>query len=147
MKNLNGAVKTSRVMNAVAAGTSAQTSSAVNMAGFNGCRFIAGFGAITSGAETSIKVQQSSDDGSTDAYSDLEGTSITVADDHDNKIAIVDIPKPGKQYLKLVVSRATQNAVIDFVLAEQYGATAMPITDSTTVLGSEIHASPAEGTA
>ena len=109
--------KVIRIMNGVAAGTSAQTSSAVDMAGYDAVKFYTLFGAITSGAATSVKVQQSSDDASADAYADLTGTSVTVADDDDNQVVVHDIIAPRERYLKVVISRATQNAVIDGVIA------------------------------
>lgn len=137
-----------RVLNAVAAGTSAQTSSVIDTAGYDGVKIYSAFGAITAGAATSVKLQQSSDDGSSDAYSDLEGSSITVADDDDNQVAIHDLYRPLKRYIKVVISRATQNAVIDGVLAVRYGAKKLPATnDSATIVALESYASPAEGTA
>lgn len=140
--------KVIRIMNGVAAGTSAQTSSAVDMAGFDAVKFYSLFGAITSGAATSVKVQQSSDDASADAYADLEGTSVTVADDDDNQVVVHDIISPRERYLKVVISRATQNAVIDGVIAVLYKArAAAPTNDATTVVAREIHVAPAEGTA
>lgn len=140
--------KTIRIMNAVAAGTSDQTSSAVDTQGYEGVKFYTAFGAITSGAVTSVKVQQSSDDGSADAYADLAGTSISVADDDDNQVVVHDIYRPRERYLKVVVDRGTQNAVIDGIVAVLYGARKEPTTDdSTTVVGRETHTSPAEGTA
>lgn len=132
----------------VAAGTTDLTSEAVDMAGFEGVRFICGFGAITAGAATSVKAQQSSDDGASDAYADLEGTAITVADDDDNQVTIIDVFRPRERYLKHVVDRGTQNAVVDFLIAELYGARQEPTTDDTaTVVAREVHLSPAEGTA
>lgn len=148
--NLSKQVKITRHSNAVAAGTTDITPSAgIDMSGFEGCLFMVDLGTITASAVTSIKVQQSSDDGSSDAYSDLEGTSVTIADTDDNKIAYVDVYRPQKRYLKLIVDRGTQNAVVDGITAIQYGPRVLPTThDSTTVLsGSEVHASPAEGTA
>lgn len=140
--------KVIRVMNGVAAGTSAQTSSAIDMQGFDGVKIYSAFGAITSGAATSVKVQQSSDNASADAYADLLGTSVTVADDDDNQVVVHDIYRPKERYLKVVISRATQNAVIDGIIAVLYGASKMPTTDdSSTVVGRETHVSPAEGTA
>jgi hypothetical protein len=129
-----------------AADTSDLTSEYVDTQGFEGCRFVVGFGALTSTAVTSIKVQQC--DTSDGSYSDLTGTSITVADDDDNKIAIVDIYRPRERYLKLVTDRGTANAVVDFLVAELYGATAHPVSQSSSiVISQEVHASPAEGTA
>lgn len=140
--------KTIRVMNGVAAGTTDQTSAAIDTAGFDGVKFYTMFGTITSGAVTSVKVQQSSDDGGSDAYADLAGTSITVADDDDNQVVVHDIYRPRERYLKAVVDRGTQDAVIDGILAVLYCANKQPTTDdSTTVVGRETHTSPAEGTA
>lgn len=140
--------KVIRVMNGVAAGTSAQTSSAIDTAGYEGVKIYTLFGAITSGAVTSVKVQQSSDDASADAYADLEGTSIAVADDDDNQVVVHDIYRPRERYLKVIVSRSTQNAVIDGIVAVLYSARSLPPTnDATTVVSREFHASPAEGTA
>lgn len=140
--------KVIRVMNGVAAGTTAQTSSAIDTQGFDGVKIYSAFGAITSGAATSVKVQQSSDNASADAYADLLGTSVSVADDDDNQVVVHDIYRPRERYLKVVISRATQNAVIDGIVAVLYGASKMPTTDdTTTVVARETHVSPAEGTA
>lgn len=147
MHSLSNYVKTVRVMNGVAAGTTDQTSSAIDTLGFAGVRVLVAFGAITGGAVTSIYLQQSSDDAATDAYSDIAGTSQTVADTDDNKVFISEVWKPGKRYLKCVVDRGTQNAVIDGVWAELYGAANEVATQDTTVGGFEHFNTPAEGTA
>lgn len=140
--------KVIRVLNAVAAGQTTQTSSAIDTAGYDGVKIYSMFGAITAGAVTSVKIQQSSDDGSADAYADLAGSSISVADDDDNQVVVHDIYRPRDRYLKAVISRATQNAVIDGIVAVLYCADKMPTTDdTTTVVARETHVSPAEGTA
>lgn len=147
MNSANGE-KVIRVMNGVAAGTSVQTSSVIDTQGFEGVKIYTAFGAITTGAVTSVEVQQSSDDGSADTYVDLLGTNIVVADDDDNQVVVHDIYRPRERYLKLQINRATQNAVIDGVIAVLYGARKKPTTDdSATVVGRETHVSPAEGTA
>lgn len=128
------------------AGTTDLTSEYVDTQGYEGVRFICGFGAITSGAVTSTKVQQCDTSGGT--YADLLGTAQTVADTDDSKIVITEIYKPRERYLKHVIDRGTQNAVVDFLIAELYGARKEPVTQSTAiVVGQEVHASPAEGTA
>lgn len=143
----NNVVK--RVMNAVAAGTTDQTSSAVDTQGFNTCTFIVLLGTLTTGAVTGAKVQQSSDDGASDTYADLEGTAKAIADSDDNKMLVIEVTKPRERYLKCVVTRSTQNAVIDGVLAilSNKGPGKLPVTEDATVAGSELHVSPAEGTA
>lgn len=145
--NLLKCGKLTRVMNAVAAGTSDQNSSVIDMQNFDSVTFIAAFGTITAGAVTSIKVQQGADSGLSDA-ADLEGTAISVADDDDNQIVAVEVVRPRERYVRLVIDRGTQNAVIDGVIAIQTGPRVLPVThDATTVVGSETHNSPAEGTA
>lgn len=148
MNNLSRSGKVTRVSNAVAAGTTDIECSSVDMQGFGAVTFCALFGAITANAVTSVKAQQSSDNGSADDWSDLEGTSISVADDADNKVVVLEVANPRKRYVRCVVDRGTQNAVVDGVLAIQTCADVEPVThDSTTVVNSEFHHAPAEGTA
>lgn len=122
------------------------TSSAINMAGYQGVCFVVPVGPITSGAVTTMKLQQSDDDAASDAYSDVLGTSIAIADDDDNKLKYLDVFRPGKQYVKVVVSRATQDATLGGIVAIQYNARKTPVTQGTNVAG-EQHSSAAEGTA
>jgi hypothetical protein len=132
-----------------AAGTSAITSSAVDMAGWEGVTFIVPLGAIVAGAVTSVKVQQSSDDGGSDDYTDISGSAVTIADTDDDKLKYIDILSPGKRYLKVVVSRATQNATIGGIIAIQRfprSVTGSGITQGTNVAG-EAWTAAAEGTA
>ena len=137
-----------RVSNAVAAGTSAVNSGEIDMQNYESCLIIFAFGTIVSGAATSVKAQGSSDDAAADAYADLEGTSITVADDDDNQIVILEIVNPKERYVRGVISRATQNATVDGIFVLRSGAKKLPATDdSATVVASETHVSPAEGTA
>jgi hypothetical protein len=135
-------------MNAVAAGTSDQNSSSVDMKGFYGVMFLASFGALTATQVTSIKAQQSSDDGSADDWTDILGTLVgPLADADGNKMLVLDIYRPLKRYVRLVVDRGTANAVIDGVVALQYDPDKEPVTHSTTVKAAEFHHAPAEGTA
>jgi len=130
----------------VAAGSSAVTSDPIDTSGFEGVRIITGFGALTSGAVTSQKVQQATATGG--SYADLLASSITVADDDDNQITVIDIYRPQELFLKVVTSRATQNAVIDFMIVELYCSRTQPVdTADATVISTEKHVSPAEGTA
>jgi hypothetical protein len=137
----------SRVMNAVAAGQTAQTSSKVDARDADGVCFLVAFGTITAGAVTSIKIQQSDDDGSTDGYSDLAGSSVSVPDTASNKIVPYVVKRPLKGDLKLVISRGTQNAVIDGVTAFKFNLRKVPATQPSTVAVSKTLVGPAEGTA
>lgn len=146
MFNLSRASKLKRVSNAVAAGTSDINSSSVDMTGFDSVSFIVSFGAITAGAATNCHLETSSDDTNWD---DLAGSAITVADDDDNQCVFLDLHTPRERYIRCVVDRATQNSVVDGIVALQYNAHVEPVThDASTVVGSEFHGPGAEeGTA
>lgn len=135
---------------AVGAGTSTITpSNGVNCAGADACRFIVAWGAITTAGVQSIEVHQSSDDGSSDAYTAIAGTNIAVADDDDNTLTVIDIINPGEQYLKCIVNRATQNSAVNAIIAlvGSPGTSPSSLTGEATVNGYEIHNFAAEGSA
>lgn len=80
---------------------------------------------------------------------DLLGSAQTVADTDDNLVTSSEIFRPQERYLRVAILRATQNSVIDFVLAILYAKQGLtPITQHATIQGTpEVFASPAEGTA
>ena len=95
-----------------------------------------------------LKAQQSTDDGDSDSFTDLEGTAIAYTSDDDNKVAVLEINCPLERYVRPVVITATANGVIDGVIAVQTKPNVEPVThDSSTVLSAEFHHAPAEGTA
>lgn len=143
--NLGKEVKPIRSSNAVAAGTSAINGAVVDMQGYEGVLFIAGFGAITAGAVTSLKAQQGDQSGGGD-QADLAGTAVTVPDTASNKLAFLDVFRPTKRYVRGVVSRATQNAVLDFLIAIPYGSRKKPPALDATVTSGKTVVSPDAGT-
>lgn len=143
IKSLSKETKVTRVSNAAAAATTDVTSSAIDMKNFEGCMFIVSMGAITAGAVTSAYVTQCDTSGG--EYTELDGTSLTIADDDDNQVFLLDVKFPAERYLKCVVDRATQDAVVDGIVAIQYGAKVKPTThDSTTVGDSGFDQTPDE---
>jgi hypothetical protein len=101
----------------------------VDLAGYNGLQAIVTFGAITSGAVTSIKMQVSDNSALSDA-ADVTGLSVTVADDDDGKVFVLDLVKPLKRYARVVVDRATQDAVVEQGTYIRYGAKDMPVVNA-----------------
>ena len=146
MMNLAQNVKITRALNAVAAGQTVQNGAVIDMANFEGVVFIAALGTLASGAVTGIKAQQGNQANLSDA-ADLAGTAVSIADTEDNELLVLDIYRPAERYVRAVVTRGTADAVIDGVIAIQYGARVLPVTQDTTVAGIETHVSPAEGTA
>lgn len=138
-------VSIDRVKNGVAAGQTNQTSDTVDTQGWDGVLFMILMGAITAGAATSCKARQGALSNMGDA-ADLLGTAQTIADSDDNKIFYIDVYKPRERYLDVQVLRATQDSVIDGIVAVKYRGRKFPATHGADVTG-EKHASPAEGTA
>ena len=147
--NLLEATKTTRVMNAVGAGSADENSDSVDMKDFESVMFVASIGTLTGTQITDMKAQQSSDDASADAFADLEGTQTdAMADSDSDQVIILDIVRPRERYVRAVLERGTANAVIDGIVAIQYNPRKLPTTqDATTVQTSLTVESPAEGTA
>lgn len=148
IQQLSPAMKVTQVKTTQAAGTTNIQSDAVDMSGFEGVVFVVSMGAITSGAATSANLQQSSTAALGATEADLEGSAITIADDDDNQCLVLDVYRPTKRYVNAIVLRATQNSVINSIVAFQYGAELTPTTnDASTVIGRLTLISPDEGTA
>ncbi|MEM6471551.1 MAG: hypothetical protein AAF802_18470 [Planctomycetota bacterium] len=138
--NLSTAVKRTRVSDSVSAGTSEVNSAAVDMVGFDNIEFVIALGPVVAGAVTLAKLQTSSD-GTT--WSDLTGTSTTIADTASNQIVILDCLHVARKYVRCVVTRGTQNAAIDSIVAQQYAAREEPVThDTASVLSSSLFHAP-----
>ena len=144
--NLSKNVKISQAITntAGAAGTAAINGITLDMANYEGVLIEVTFGAIVSGAATSIKAQQGQASNMSDA-ADLLGTGQTIADTDDEKTFFIDLYRPAERYVRLVVPRATQNATCTATYI-QYMPRNAPTTHGSNVAG-ETHVSPAEGTA
>ena len=128
-----------------AAGTSTITGSTIDSANAQGVLFVVRMGTVVSGAVTSFKVQHSDTTTSGD-FVDVAGTSQTIADTDDDGIFVSDIKKPAKRYVRVVISRATQNATVASAEALVYGLRSLPFSQpSGTKL--ESFGTPASGTA
>lgn len=142
-QNLTPNVKTIRVSNAVAAGTTDIDCTAVDMTGYNSVRFIALFGTLTTTHVTKLVIKQSSDNGSTDDYTTIL-TGTAMADGDSNKVLIAEVNFPGKRYVRCTVDRGTANAVIDGVIAELFNADLRPVTADSSVSAQNVVNNPSE---
>lgn len=140
-------IKIVRVANAAAAAQTDVDGSCVDTAGFDGVVFLALMGTITTGAVVSMKAQTCSDIGGSNP-TDLAGTAVAIADDQDNKVARLEIYRPQQQFVRPRLSRATQNAVVDGIIAILFkGRVAPVVQDATLIATSKILGSPDTGTA
>ncbi len=132
----------------VAAGAADITdASVVDMQGFTGVQFIFSFGTITAGAATSVAASGLATSSPTPGTDDIAGSKVTVADTDDDSVVVMDIYKPTQRYIRPFVKRATQNAVLNSIIAIQYGPEVMPVTHDASVHGTKTLVSPANGTA
>lgn len=129
-----------------AAGTTDINGVTLDMQGYDGVLMIFTMGAITGGAVTSIKAQQGAASNLSDA-ADLAGTGQTIADTDDEKVFYIDLYRPAKRYVRGVVDRGTQNAVVASATYIQYKGKKCPVAAHGTNVSGELHISPAEGTA
>lgn len=86
----------------------------VDMDGYRNVAVMVTFGTIVTGAVTSIKMQQSAVVEFSNPE-DLAGSAVTVADDDDNKVYIIEVERPTKRFLRVVVGRGTQNAAVSAI--------------------------------
>lgn len=138
--NLTKNVKVSLAEALTAAGTSAVTTAVFDMLGFEGIVFIGTIATVNAG--NYAKAQQGAASNMSDA-ADLEGTKVVPGDDGDS--FMIDIYKPQKRYVQVVVTRTASTALGE-IFAIQYGAHKAPVSHGATI-DSEVHISPDEGTA
>ncbi len=127
------------------AGTADINGDIVDTAGYDGVMAIVTFGVITSGAVTSVKWQQDTAVAMGGA-ADLLQSGVAVLDTDDNKTFYLDLGKPRERYVRIVVDRGTQNAVVASATYLLYRARRRPVTHGTNVSG-EQWVAPAEGLA
>lgn len=148
MLNMSQEAKVSTALDFLAAAAAADRNGAIlDMAGFDAVMVIVKMADIAVGAATSIKMQQDTD--STGAtMADLLGTGITIADDDDNQVFIIDLVKPTERYVRVVVDKDAANATNESALYIQYMARDLPVVQTVTdEVTYELHVSPAEGVA
>ncbi len=125
-------VKIVHCLGAVAAGTTNQTGSEIDMQGYDGVVFVADIGALTATQVTALEAQGSNTSGSEAAFT-TPAVTAPMADADSNKVLVLDIFRPVTRYLKPTVLRGTANAVINCVIAILYNVDHAPITDDATV--------------
>lgn len=131
-RNLANGTLTTVPIAATAAGTTAVNGASQYMGAgsYSGVKYTLVLGALTATQVTSLKAQGSLDNAT---WVDLAGTNTGPAADGDGgKTLILDLFRPGYPYVRPVVLRATANAAIQCVIAEQYLANIEPVTPDST---------------
>lgn len=133
-----------KVQDHTSAGTSAVNSDGVDIQGYEGVLFLTSFG--TAAANNTVNVAQSDDNGSSDDFTDLEGSAVALAGSSDED-QWIDVFRPTKRYVRLEAARGT-STTLESIWAILYSARSKPVDNTTTgTIAGELATSPAEGTA
>lgn len=144
MANLGHEARVTRVLAAVAAGFGdVQSSAIIDMAGFEGVAFAVLMGAVAAGGSAVVTVNQGNDPALLDAAV-VDGATVTFTDADGGLVALIDIKQPTDRYLEVDIARAVANVAIDGVLAVQYRARDLPVTQDASVLDAVVLVSPPE---
>jgi hypothetical protein len=144
--NQSKAVKFSRSLTSTVVGITAVAGALIDMQDFEGVIGILAVGAITDGA-TSLKAQGGNAADGSD-LADLAGTNTVMAITDDGKIVTLDVYRPAFRYLKFVAVRGgATGAILDGIIAMQYGPRTLPTVQDATVAKSVLAISPVAGVA
>jgi hypothetical protein len=144
--NLLKNVKLARVNDGEADSTGTYYSDIIDMEGFQGVVFIAKFEDVDNGAVLTLSAQQGASN-SSGAMDDLSGNATHTAsgaDEADDDLLALDLYKPDEQYVRAKVVVATQAAELESIIAIRYGPAKSPTSQDSTVLDSDVLASPSE---
>lgn len=93
----------------------------VDMEGYDGCLFIVASGVMTGpGADINLQIQQSDDDGATDAYADV-GSPLTILGASPGMLAVADVIRPAQRWLRGRLTWDITNSEPNGVIAIRYG--------------------------
>jgi hypothetical protein len=139
LANLLTDTKVVKVNSGAAAGQTAVTATHVDMTGFDGVMFIADLGTVTDGCVLSLKAQDGALANDSD-QADISGaaTANFTAATSSNTAIVLDVVLPQKQFVRCVLSRTTQNAVVNTILAILYRAKTKPAAVDASVIATLI---------
>lgn len=133
----------------LAAGTTDVNSGPIDTMGYGGVLILMHCGTMAASSSVDAKLQQSSDNGSADDYSDILGSALTqVGATDDDKLLAWDVRAAKKRYLRVATTRGDGgNATINSLVAILYNPAQGAPTVGATVKALEVFSEPAEGTA
>ena len=130
-------VKCVRIMNTVAAGTGdTQTSSTIDMSGFDSVAVVAELGPVVDNAVATLRAQDGAQSNGSDAANISNASAVLTALSSSNTNLLVDVQRPQNRYLTVTLQRATQNITINGITAYLYNARSIPVTQPASVSAS-----------
>lgn len=103
---------------------------------FDSVCFVAALGDVVDGSVATLKAYCGDAAALGDGAYKTETATVTataVAAFTDNNLLILDVVRPGKRYVRADLTRATQSAVLDSIIAIRYNAKTLPTTQPSGV--------------
>ena len=139
------AVKVTRVSadGAGAASSTPTKATIIDMDGFDSVMFVAMMGNVLDTSVITLRAAGATTN-STGAMALLTGSATYTAGatDADDKMLILDVVRPPYRYIEAQLFHVTANGPFDGILAIQYNAGRVPVTQGSTVLASTVSDSP-----
>ena len=141
LESMLKATMVDKVLIATAAGTSdTLTGDILDLQNCDSVMGVAILGDVTNTAVVTLKAYTGDDSALSDgAYETVTATVTATATSGDDKLLVLDIIKPGKRYCRFDLVRATANAVVDGIVGIRYNFRAVPTTQGTDVVNSNIN--------
>ena len=111
----------------------------IDMQGYDSVCFVAILGEVTSGSVVTLKAYCGDNSALSDgAYKTTTAAVTASGNDTDNNLMILDVVRPGKRYVRADLVIDTQNSVVDSIIAIQYNARTLPVTQGAEVADSDL---------
>ncbi len=137
VSNLLKNCKIKQIQNGSAAAQTTVTSSTFAMDGFNAVTIIASLGTVTDGSVLQLNVQEGAAANGSDAatISGAQTPSATAATSS-NTLLVAEALRIVKEYVTVTLTRTTQNAGVNCIIAILHQAANIPVTLDASVLAS-----------
>lgn len=136
--NLVKETDTRRAANATAAGTGDTINGTViDMQNYDAAAFYVMLGTIATGGVATVRLQQGAlSDGSDMA--NMTGQSVVFNDTDDNLMAVLEVNRPIKRYVRCTITRATANVTIDGAVCVLHGGRKKAPAAHSTIRGAVV---------
>ncbi len=131
--------KITKVANYAAASTTDVDSARVDMTGYDSVTFLCAVGDVTSTAVIQAVAKSNPADSTSNSTTELTGTAVTAdATSADNSIFAITVHKPQNRYAYCTLKIDTANAVFENIIAVQYNAKNLPVTQPATTVANDV---------
>lgn len=134
--NLLKDAKIVKAFNGAGAGTSTQTSNTIDVSGFDSVLVLADLGAVVDTSALVLALQDGALANGSDA-ANISGANCSLTGNSSNNVQLaLDVQLPQSRYVTATLARGTANATINSITMILYNAKSKPVTQPSTIAGS-----------